>query len=704
MSEITRTGVFVVVAAASMGLALTMAPSTDLKPGEIVAAKLGEQFYPDFKDPNEPTSLSVVTFNEKDATAKPFSVQFKDGLWSIPSHHNYPADGAERLAKTSASAIGIKREEIRSNSAEDHVELGVVDPLDQDGKKLKGRGQRITLKKGDSTVMDLVIGKQVRNRQGFYYVRKPDEKSTYVAKIDIDISTKFADWVETDLLKLDRDDLRVVSMNNYSIDEAAGRIVDGDIVELSREKSGEPWKLKGLDEKAEELETAKVNDLVNTLDDLKLSGIRPKPEGLSEDLKLNQGIQLDPTTAMDLRSRGYFVVQGQLLSNEGQLDASTEKGVVYTLRFGEIFAGEDMAVEAGIEADKKAADTSKKEEKKEGDAEKKDEVLPEGTKANRYLFVTAFFDEKLVGPKPVKPTPPDAPKSEDKPATDEQPKPEDKPASEEKPATEAKPEEKSEAKPEEKPEDKADPKPEAKDEAKPEEKKEEPAADKKPEEKPAAEEKPESKPATEEKPAAPADEAAAKAKAAEKAADAAIRAAEDAKRQYEEDLKQYEEDVKKYDEKVKAGKEQVAKLNRRFADWYYVISAESFNKLHVARKDIAKAKTPVVDGPAAPKLDAAPKPDAAPKSDEAPKSEPKPEEKPAEKPSDAKPDAPKPEEPKPEDAKPAETKPEEPKAEPKPSDKEEGAKSEGAKPEDGKDAPKADDAPKPPATESPKDE
>ncbi len=150
-----------------------------------------------------------------------------------------------------------------------------------------------------------------------------------------------------------------------------------------------------------------------------------------------------------------------------------------------------------------------------------------------------------------------------------------------------------------------------------EEKKPEPAADKKPEEKPASDEKPEGKPATEEKPAAPADDAAAKAKAAEKAADAALRAAEDAKRQYEDDLKKYEDDVKKYDDKVKAGKEQVAKLNRRFADWYYVISAESFNKLHVARKDIIKAKTPVVDGSAAPKVD------AAPKADETPKPEPK---------------------------------------------------------------------------------
>jgi hypothetical protein len=34
----------------------------------------------------------------------------------------------------------------------------------------------------------------------------------------------------------------------------------------------------------------------------------------------------------------------------------------------------------------------------------------------------------------------------------------------------------------------------------------------------------------------------------------------------------------------------VEELNARFGDWYYVISAENFNKLHLARKELVKEK------------------------------------------------------------------------------------------------------------------
>jgi len=32
-------------------------------------------------------------------------------------------------------------------------------------------------------------------------------------------------------------------------------------------------------------------------------------------------------------------------------------------------------------------------------------------------------------------------------------------------------------------------------------------------------------------------------------------------------------------------------LNARFADWYYVISAASFDKVHLRRKDLVRKKS-----------------------------------------------------------------------------------------------------------------
>ena len=39
-----------------------------------------------------------------------------------------------------------------------------------------------------------------------------------------------------------------------------------------------------------------------------------------------------------------------------------------------------------------------------------------------------------------------------------------------------------------------------------------------------------------------------------------------------------------------AGERLAARLTARFADWYYVISAASFDKVHLRRKDLVRRK------------------------------------------------------------------------------------------------------------------
>src|SRR5438876_960109 len=111
MNETRRTVIFVAVAVFASGLAWMLSPPVEITPDELVKAKIGTEFYDKFKNPNEPTSIRVVSYDENKATSRIFGVKLENGLWTIPSHHNYPADGADRLAKTAASCIGIKREE-----------------------------------------------------------------------------------------------------------------------------------------------------------------------------------------------------------------------------------------------------------------------------------------------------------------------------------------------------------------------------------------------------------------------------------------------------------------------------------------------------------------------------------------------------------------------------------------------------------------
>src|SRR5579871_370272 len=182
MNETRRTGIYVAVAVILGLFAWWASPPIEITPQELQAAKIGTPFYGQF-NATEATSIRVVAFDETKAEKKTFAVAFQNGKWTIPSHHNYPADGADRLANTATSFKGIKREElvVGGDTEQSHEKLGVIDPDDDSNANLKGHGQRITISKGDETLVDLIIGKQVKDRTGFYYVRMPKENSTYVA-------------------------------------------------------------------------------------------------------------------------------------------------------------------------------------------------------------------------------------------------------------------------------------------------------------------------------------------------------------------------------------------------------------------------------------------------------------------------------------------------------------------------------------------
>jgi len=624
MNETRRTGTYVAVALVLGLLAWWASPPVEITPQELQAANIGKPFYPDF-NAAEATSIRVAAFDEAKAEPRSFGVVFQGGKWTIPTRHNYPADGADRLAKTATSFKGIKREElaIGGDTEQSHETLGVVDPLDESKKSLKGHGQRITISKGEDSLVDLIIGKQLKDRSGFYYVRMPKENATYVAKLTLDLSTKFADWIETDLLKLNRDDLKEVVLDNSSIDEVRGRLIEGKIETLTRDKTADPWKLDGLDESKEELDTSKINTMLGALDDLKLVGVRPKPKGLRPDLTIDREyvkrqIDLD-LLQRDLQLRGYVLTLDRnkelhLYSNEGELAAATNKGIVYTLKFGEVFSGDETEIEvgAGNEADdKKDGEKADKKDAKEKDKSKSDA----GKQPSRYLFVTTHFDEKYLGPAPVKPERPEGLPADESEADEPQikpkksekkAKPEPKPPTDEESSADDAPktsdnfkEETQSAKPDDQcappsaedgePGSDADAQPEKKTTAEePDAKKDNPKEDKESlneDQKPGKTDPSSEDAGTEDAkkdPAAPKEKPAAVEKE---------KKPEELKKEYDAKLKKYKSDLKAHEEKIDAGKKQVDELNARFNDWYYVISAENFNKLHLTRKDLVKEKS-----------------------------------------------------------------------------------------------------------------
>jgi hypothetical protein len=625
MNETKRTLIYVAVALVCVGTATaTYYGSRPRKDAE--SERIGTEFYPEFKFPTDAQVLRVVAYDKDTASIKEFKVEYKDGKWQIPSHHNYPADGKDRLARTAASVIGTSRTAFVSRSKADLAKWDVIDPEDPDETNPMGRGQKITISKSDGTVLaEYVVGKKKEatgpGQSDTYYVRatKADDPQTiYLANLKIDLSTKFGDWIEPDLLKVDRENLTEIRIDNYSIDEQQGAIIPGEISELTRKPPGDTWTLSNL-KPNEELKTEAVNQLVSSLDNLRLVGVRPKPPGILPDLSIEPRYAHDPQLVRILRTdmmeKGYFIGserkggKERVFSKEGQLEAGTNEGLLYALNFGQIFTGTEFEIETGLSKDSSkdkgaAKDGDKKDadKKDKADAKSTKDAKSEGPKGkdkeqlkkNRYLMVYVAFDPKLVGPPPSRPVEPkkpqglviDDPASKAKPAATTTPAPagpkavsqptgsgktDDKHSSasqldDSKMLALAFPDPQTDSPP-------AGPKP----------------ADSKspaPKSAPApagpAKGTPAAKPAPEVK-------AAPNAKAAPPKPDPKVEY-DKAVAQYKKDLEKYETDKSEFEKKLKKGQDKVKQLNERFGPWYYVISAESFENLRQGRANLVQPK------------------------------------------------------------------------------------------------------------------
>ncbi|MDA0835411.1 MAG: DUF4340 domain-containing protein [Planctomycetota bacterium] len=216
MKETTRTFVFCGIAA--IAVVGAFAAHRISQPPQLEGYdRVGEPFFPEFTDPTAAKGLRVAVYNAESAEIKLFDVVNKNGVWTIPSRHDYPADGADRLAETASSVIGITRGALESRREADFERLGVIDPLNESSTALKGRGQRLTIS-GDSEppLADLIIGNPVPDKSNEYYVRRADEKEVYRTKLAINLSTKFADSNGTPLRILWSASIRSMSRKWHS--------------------------------------------------------------------------------------------------------------------------------------------------------------------------------------------------------------------------------------------------------------------------------------------------------------------------------------------------------------------------------------------------------------------------------------------------------------------------------------------------------
>lgn len=448
MNDLAKTFAYVGVAAALAGAAAWSRMPARTNPA--VFSGEGQEFYKDFNDPKLVTGLEVVEYNPADAKVDRFKVVQEGATWKIPTHFNYPADAADRLAKTAGAVIGLVQEQLVTSGKDQFAKLGVVSP-EESGATDSGRGKLIRLFKAgsDQPIAEYIVGNEVPSRPGYRYVRRPDKTQVYATRINADVSTKFADWIETNLLKIDASKIAKVTFNHNHFEykpeiarDALKGFVGGDVFSTDRDAKDQKWNLEGpplLPD--QELDTAKLTTLTTALGDVKIVGVRTKPRDISEALKtLSSGAtpfqpvplfskewiaslarimplevgaaEADQQAPLVPEASGFYIPyaskvverngeQVRVLSAVGlvpsgaAVQVATTDGFVYDLFFGEALFAKGDELTAGGPAKK---DEAKKEgeEKKDGEGDEAD--AGKKPEESRYLFVTIHFDPSLVPP------------------------------------------------------------------------------------------------------------------------------------------------------------------------------------------------------------------------------------------------------------------------------------------------------------------
>jgi len=548
-----RTAVF--LAAGGLLLLLGWAVQPRFKPAEVKPAA-ERVLFPELTDVQKAASLEILQYDEELATLYPFKVVKSGGVWVLPSHQNYPADAKDHLAAAATELVDLKTLDVVSESPGDHEVYGVIEP---DREKIKpgmtGIGQLIEIRDASgSKLARLVVGKEDKQPgtaaaggRRLRFVRKAGQDPVYRVEIDTSkFTTKFDDWIEKDLLKLTPWDVRRVEIDNYTLAavESGGRLrveqQRDERMRLAYDDKGSKWTLTSFETFPEgaAADDEPTSRGLNDDEELASAALNDLRNALG-DLKIVDVARKPSGLSADLKAEESFTKDLEAVS-------SLQQRGFLPLQSGEILSTEGQTVvgmKDGVEYVLRfgAGTTVAEPGKAEADGDT-DEGADTGEVSARYLLVMARFNEDLL----------EKPDLEDLP-----------PLPEEKADTEKPDAEKPDA-------EKPDPeKPDAADAEKGE-----------------AEQVADVKQADAEKADEPS--AAELLKQADEA-EAAMQAAIEARRRVERENRRKQE---AYDDKIDAGQKRVRELNGRFADWYYIVSEDEFNKIHLDREKVVKAKEP----------------------------------------------------------------------------------------------------------------
>ncbi|MEQ1905340.1 MAG: DUF4340 domain-containing protein [Pirellulaceae bacterium] len=201
--QTTRTLCWAILAAMLSGAAAYYYPWPQ---NEQQRSQVNQPLFEEFED-KRVSFIEIEQYNSDLQSLERLNLQRRGERYLFPGFDNFNADNIQQIS----GAIGSLRKtvlDVISDKVEDHTRFGVVDPQEfQSTSNRSYLGKKITLQDSNRGVIaSLIVGLSPDDaaKQDQRYVRIEGQPSVYLVEFDDRfLTSKFADWVDKNLLRLD---------------------------------------------------------------------------------------------------------------------------------------------------------------------------------------------------------------------------------------------------------------------------------------------------------------------------------------------------------------------------------------------------------------------------------------------------------------------------------------------------------------------
>lgn len=368
MNDSLKTAVFFLVAL----LVLIPAVYLSLPERETFQSSqmINQVLFPELTNVMDVGALAIQT-PEKNGTTRNLEVKKIGGQWILSSFSGYPANAQNRMVDVVSALSGLEVLRVVGEDETTRAQCGVLTSEEAPSAEPTELGTRITIRSPqDKMLLDLILGHEVEEGTGKYYVRRAGQNPVYVVNMDPSrLSANFIDWIETDLLKIQPSDIASLFALDCRLDFHANAdgspafdhrgqfmlaqkyMEDPDWVLVSNQKVfGNGMRDEGMPA-GQVLNLPGLRRVSKSLADTRICGVQRKPAALRETFLHPESLSVSDDLNQLLQERGFCVLpmdlgQGPinaLFSTDGQLHVYTAGGVVYRLFFGGIAGQEAIA-------------------------------------------------------------------------------------------------------------------------------------------------------------------------------------------------------------------------------------------------------------------------------------------------------------------------------------------------------------------------